>query len=113
MVTSVHEAISRELGMRTRTAENRETEAMSSTAAVVLRADSGRLAALVINLGSEVVTLRPSGVPTAALGIRLGPNGGAMSINFRDDFSLVGKEFQGIANANTSTIYVSEELLEA
>ena len=112
-VLSLQAAISRELGMRTRTAENRETEAMTTSAAVLLRADSGRLAALVVNLGAEAVFIRPNGIPSATVGIRLAPTGGSLSMNFREDFSIVGKEWQGLTASATSTLYVAEELLEA
>lgn len=85
---------------------------MGAASAVVARADGGRLALLIVNTGANPVLLRAGRPATAAIGIRLVANGGHVSMNYKDDFSLVGKEWNGLATAGTSTLYVQEELIE-
>lgn len=112
-MTTTRALINKELGQATRSEENRETEAMATTAALVLRADSGRLAFQIINLGSVAVFLRPRGAPTSTLGIRIGPTGGAYIVNYKDDYTLVTLDWFGVTASGTSTLYTVEELLEA
>ncbi len=113
MVQSLHEAIARDLGMRVRTAENREDESINTTASICARSDGGRLALTIVNLGSNAVYLRPGAAPSSTVGIRLSDGGGSMSMNYRDDYSVVGKEWQAVTASGTTTLYVAEELLEA
>ena len=111
-MTSLHSIITERFGVKTRQAENRETVAMTTTSALILRSDSGRLAALIINLGANEVFIRPNGVPSSTVGILVGPNGGSFSMVVEEDFNLVGLEFQGITPAGTSTLYILETVIE-
>lgn len=111
MMLSLQEFISERLGVRVRERENAENEAMTTAAALVLRADSSRLAASVINLGQSDVFLRPRRAPSATVGIRLGPNGGSMTLMAEEDFSLVGLDWFGATALGTSTLYVLEEIM--
>lgn len=108
---SLHEFISERFGVRVRERENAETEAMTTTSALVLRADSSRLAATVINLGQSDVFLRPRRPPSATVGIRLGPNGGSITLMAEEDFALVGVDWFGATAVGTSTLYVLEEVM--
>lgn len=113
MASSLFQQIEQEFGVRTRSAENREDVTIDTTSTIVLRADGGRLAFTIINLGSNAVFIRPNNAATATLGIRIAPGGGSVSMNFKDDFSLVGKEFHAITSSSTSTIYTNEEIIAA
>jgi len=112
-MATTRDLLERELGVRTRSAENRETEAMTTTEALVFRADSGRLALQITNLGTTAVHIRPAAGVSTSVGVRLAPSGGFYSLNWKDDFSLVTKEWFGIAASGTPTIYTLEELIEA
>lgn len=111
-MVSLHSIINERFGVRTRQAENRETVAMTTTAAIILRNDSSRLAVLIINLGPNEVLIRPNGLPSATVGMLAGPNGGSITLTVEEDFNLVGLEFQGIAAAGTSTLYILETVIE-
>lgn len=113
MTTSLFQQIEAEFGVRTRSAENREDTSINTTSTIILRADGGRLAFTVINLGANAVFIRPNNAATSTLGIRIAPSGGSVSMAFKDDFSLVGKEFHAITASSTSTIYTNEELIAA
>ena len=111
-MVSLHQMIDARFGVRTRTAENQETTAMTTTEALVLRNDSARLAAIVINLGQTDVFLRPRGGPSSTTGIRVGPNGGTFSLQWDEDYNLTGLEWFGITGAGVSTLYTLEILVE-
>lgn len=111
-MTSLHELIDQQFGVRTRPAENRETQAMTTGSALVLRSDSTRLAATIVNLGQSDVFLRPRRPPTSTVGIRLGPNGGSMQLLAGEDFALVGVDWFGVTAVGTSTLYTLEVLIE-
>ena len=110
---STHDLISMELGSPSRSAENREATTMGAVAVLVARNDSTRLALVITNLGATAVFIRPVRNATSTTGFRLGPNGGFMSLNWKDDYSLVTKDFFGIDPTGASEIWVSEELIEA
>lgn len=111
-MVSLHELIDKEFGVRTRSAPNREATVMTTTSQLVLRNDSSRLAALIINLGGVAVFIRPSGRPSATVGIRISPNGGFFSVLWNEDFALVGEEWNGVSATVTSTLFVLETLIE-
>ena len=112
MAESLYSLIDNTFGVSTRAAENREDTSTSTTSSIVLRNDATRLAATIVNLGSNDVYVRPDGVASATAGVIIAKNGGSLSLIFRDDFSLVGKEWQGATGSSTSTLYISEVLVE-
>lgn len=109
---SLHELIDLEHGVRTREREGGEDTTITSSASLILRNDSSRLAFIVINLGDSEVFIRPDRAPSATVGMRIGPNGGSLSMLWREDFSLVGKEFWAVAPVASATIYILEILIE-
>ena len=112
MSESLYSLIDNTFGVSTRAAENREDTSMSTTSSIVLRNDATRLAATIVNLGSNDVYVRPDGPASSSAGVIIAKNGGSLSLIFRDDFSLVGKEWQGATGSSTSTLYISEVLVE-
>lgn len=108
---SAHDLISQRFGVRTRSAENREATTMGAGSLLVARDDSSRIALIIVNLGTDTVFIRPRGDAAPEFGFRLSANGGFMSLNIDDDFSLVTKDFNGIAPAGAPEIWVQEELI--
>ena len=111
-MTTLHDLIDQRFGVRTRVRENAADVTMTTTAAIIARADPGRVALVVINLGTNPVRIRPNAAPTDVIGIPLTAGGGQVIFLWEEDFNLVGVEFQGITTAGTSDIYVLEVLIE-
>lgn len=111
-MVSLHQLIQERFGVRTRSPENRENVAMTTMEALVLRNDSSRLAAVIINLGQTDVFIRPRSGVSATVGIRIGANGGTFSLQWDEDFDLTGKEWFGVTLVGTSTLYTLEVLVE-
>lgn len=111
-MVSLHGLINQRFGVRTRHKENDSTTAMTTAEARVLRNDSARLAATIINLGQVDVFVRPNTGPSATVGIRIGPNGGSMALIWDEDFNMVGLEWFGVTDAGVSTLYISEVVVE-
>lgn len=76
----------------------------------VARQNPNRVALLFVNLSANTVYLSPDGVPSSTHGIALGANGGFLALNYRDDMSLCGMEWAGIASGAGSDIFVLELL---
>lgn len=111
-MVSLHKLIDERFGVRTRGVQNRANVQQTITAGLVLRNDSSRLAATIINLGTNPVFITPDGAPTTTRGIRVGPSGGAITLLWDEDFNLVGLEWFGVTDAGTSDLYVLEVLVE-
>lgn len=78
---------------------------------VILKGSPGRGAFVVINLGSAAIFLRPGAPAVTTFGIRLGPSGGSLSVNWLDDLILPSLEWHGVSGSNNQAIYVLEVLL--
>lgn len=109
---SLHELIDNRFGVRTREREDDVTTTVGTSSTQIVRNDSSRIALVVVNLGQNDMFLRKEGVPSSTTGIRVGANGGSMSLTVDEDFSLVGKEWFGIAPRGSVNIYTLETLIE-
>ena len=90
--------------------ENPEISTIGTTAAMVLRADSARVAFVLINLSANVLFLRPSRAAATTAGIRLNSNGGMISLVWVDDLSLVAREWSIVADAGAGNQFYVLEL---
>lgn len=111
-MVSLHKLIDQRFGVRTRGVQNRANVQQTTTAGRVMRNDSSRLAATIINLGANPVFITPDGQPSTTRGIRVGPSGGAVTLIWDEDFNLVGLEWFGLTDAGTSDVYVLEVVVE-
>lgn len=80
--------------------------ATSTTAAQAVPNNPDRLGLLIVNVGGDNVTLGLKQGVTASNGVLLAANGGSMSLDVREDFTLVTREWFAIATANTPNLYV-------
>lgn len=85
--------------------EERE-EAPGSTPAEILGNDPERLAYLIVNTGSVVVRLSWKRGGTAADAVPLDADGGSLSVNVRDDYTLPTHAVLANADAGTGTLRI-------
>ena len=109
---SLHELITLEFGVRTRSRDNPENTAMTTASQLIARNDSSRLALSIVNLGQQIVHVRNAAAPSSTVGFAIGPNGGSLTLNFREDFHMVGHDWFGLTPSGVSTIFVQEVLVE-
>lgn len=109
---SVHELIAQKWGVRTTEREDNVTAAVGTASELIARDDPTRLALLVVNLSGNTLFVRPRKPASTTIGIRISPNGGALSSNWEDDFTLPAKDWNAIAGGAASAIYVLEILIE-
>jgi hypothetical protein len=108
-IGSVYDLLAARLGVRGISVRpNFSASDLDIASKIIAENDPARVALLVVNLGSSVGYIRPLGVPTSTAGIRLGASGGSMSINWQDDMALPALEWQGIAEADNSALFVLE-----
>ena len=111
-MTSLHNLIDDRFGVRTRAVLNPNNVQQSTAVGLVLRNDSSRLAATIVNLGANPVFITPDSAPATSRGIRISPSGGAVTLIWDEDFNLTGMEWSGVTDAGTSDLFVVEVLVE-
>jgi hypothetical protein len=96
------------LDLRTTTRINRSLSQIGVAGEQVLRQDANRLAVTIVNLSAATFYLSPDRVPSATHGIRVGPSGGILVLNWREDLHLVGYEWWGLSTVAASDIFIIE-----
>lgn len=86
------------------------TLGIAATRIVPQNAD--RLGLVITNLSANNVFIAFDNQVSSTHGIFLAPNGGSISMNYKDDFELVGFEVFGLASAAGSNIYYVEVIGE-
>jgi hypothetical protein len=67
--------------------------------------DPERIVLTFVNLGTDVVFIRPSGIPSATAGFRLGASGGTLSVAVFEDGTLPTAEWQAIGAIAGLTVF--------
>lgn len=112
MAKNVVDLIEDELGVNVGINENPELTQIGTSAAILFRQNPNRVAAVVVNLSNNVLFVSPGGGVSTSKGIRLGANGGSMSLSWRDDFTLPAKEWTIISDVGTNNLYSLEVLTQ-
>jgi len=112
-MTTLHDIISERFGVRTRERFDTPDVSLNTNDTIVLRADSGRVAYIIVNTGATQALVRYNNAPTSTVFMPIAPNGGTMVSKVDDDFHLVGRELHGLVSAGTTTLHVVEVLIEA
>lgn len=87
--------------------EREDTVTVGTTVTSVVPSDPDRLGLVIINNGTDTVWVRINENLTVDAGIRLGANGGAVSLNIDDDGMILTREWFGIStSAGMSVDYV-------
>ena len=71
----------------------------------VQAANAERVSLTMVNLGTTVLYVRPNSAPSTSAGIRLGPSGGAITLNVTDDGMLPCEQWLAIGDAAGGTLY--------
>ena len=67
-----------------------------------------RVGMVIVNLSVNILYISPLPTVAAAAGIRIAPNGGAVSMTWDVDFELVSHDWYGIATGAGSAVFISE-----
>lgn len=89
---------------------NRTTSSVGATAARLFIADPDRLGFLVVNLSANDLYLMTDPNVSTTRGIRLGPNGGNVSLVWFEDFEICAWEWFAIGSAAATTLLAIEYL---
>ena len=111
LVSNVRDLLVNEWGISTSPRENPITASIPTTVTQILRNDPKRLTLVIINLSANSVYVAPNNRVATTNGIYLVPNGGAVSLLYRDDYQLCTSEWWAISNTGTNAIYVLENLI--
>ncbi len=108
-VSTLRDLLAKELGVSTYDQEITANADVAPT--IAIRQNGSRIAFVYVNLSAgDTHRLRPNAAPTATAGLTVGP-GEWRSFFYREDFSLVGLEWQVLSSAAGSAFYVLEVLL--
>lgn len=108
---TLKELLEKQFGVRTFHRINRDTTAVGVTVQRVLRNSPNRVAAVLVNLSANTIYISPDGSPSSTRGIRLGANGGSLILKWDEDFSMCGYEWNAIASAAASDIFIVETII--
>lgn len=108
-IETLRDLLREELGVETFERETATTAGVVS--ARLMRQNPNRIAFILYNLSANILYINPITTPSSTNGIRLGPNGGFVSMYYREDFTLVGREWSIIADVAGSAYYLLEILL--
>lgn len=92
--------------------DSRGPATLGTTVAQVLRQSPYRAWAFIVNLSANNVFVGPFVDVSSTKGILLGPGGGNVILDYREDMNLVGYEWNGVAAVAASAILVLELLLQ-
>ena len=81
---------------------------VGASATQLLSNNPNRLALTIVNTSAAALYLHPNNQVTSSLGIVLTAAGGALALNWEDDFDLVGSEWWAIAPVAGATVEVLE-----
>lgn len=86
----------------------RDEDASLSVGLSIVRAaerDYERISLTFVNLGGTTIFLAPSPVPSSTSGIRLGANGGTISLSISEDGLLPSVEWNAVGDAAGGNLY--------
>jgi len=102
------EAIIKELGFETQEFENRLVNQIPVAAAKIVTTNADRLVLIFVNLGVNNAYIHFNNDVSATNGIEVSANGGSVAMNYKEDFSLVGREWYGSAPAGLVNCLILE-----
>jgi hypothetical protein len=111
VINNVRDYVRARLGVPTETRASAAGAVMGVAAARILPQDPARIVFTLINLSANEIFITPVGVPAALYGIRLGPNGGTVTVSADEDGEVVAWEWLGIATAINSNYLALETLI--
>lgn len=95
-------------GINTHSNENPVVAAFGVAAVIFLRNNPDRLAWTLVNLSANPAYVGLTNLVAATNGIYVPANGGALTMNWQEDFQMTGWAWWGITPAGASNIFVIE-----
>jgi len=105
---ALSEFVEKEFGVKTNTKINPITDTVETSATQILKNNPDRLAAIIINLGINPIYVSPYADVSRFKGIRIGPNGGSLILNAKEDLELVGYEWWAVAETSSCKVFIME-----
>lgn len=102
------EMINNLFGVRTTSHHNPVVAALQIVSTKFLNVNDDRLGFLIVNLGANVAYILNNPDVSAVNGIMVGANGGAAHLIYKEDFTLVGDNWFGMAPGGPVNIMVLE-----
>lgn len=96
---SILDLIEREMGERVNPRSPTTPTTVGATAVQLMPQNPQRVAFILINLSTATIHVIPEGTASSTNGIRLGPNGGQISVQYKEDFTLPALEWSIVADA--------------
>jgi hypothetical protein len=89
--------------------ENENTVSVNTAVLTAINGNGDRLGLLLMNLGAANLFVAVSSSVSASFGILLGANGGFVSLNVRDDFTMQTRQWYAVCpSGGPSTLYTLE-----
>jgi len=108
MVKTLAQLLTERLGTEAYPRVNDVTATVGTTPEKIADPNPNRLALLVVNLSANVIYILHERNVSATRGIRLGPNGGGVSMIYDEEFDIIGWDWWGVATGAASPILVLE-----
>lgn len=83
-----------------------------STLSVVIGSNPDRVGLIMINQGAQDAFIALTPAVSTSFGIKLFANGGSVTMQVRDDFTLPSRQWYGFGNGGAVSIYVLEQISE-
>jgi len=110
----VYGELEKDIGHPTATVVNPVTNTVATTVTQVFRNNPNRIFWLLTNLGAAVLYLGWDRAVSSARGLQVQPNGGALSLAWREDYELCFAEVFCLSSSGNLTVYCFElNILEA
>ena len=115
IVRNVRDLLTNRLGVPTRPRTQLVTLAAAPLVATALKQDAARVGILFVNVGTLQIFLAPQDgffPPSANFGIKIEPNGGAVSVLWEEDGEITAWEWRAAANGGNSLLFIVETIID-
>ena len=86
--------------------ENESNPVCGISATSLINGSGDRVGLVIVNLGSNPVYVAMNAGVSSTNGILLAANGGLITMNVRDDFTIPSRQWWGLATGGTSQLYI-------
>lgn len=100
--------IDAEFGIKTRVLEKVIDPLISTTAVKILNNNPDRLGFLIVNMSNNTLYVALDGTVSASRGIIVASLGGFLSVFYKEDFVLAGREIWAVASGADTSVYIIE-----
>jgi hypothetical protein len=90
--------------------EQESNPTLTTTVGVVIDGDGDRVGLVIVNQGANPLFISLTSAVSATNGILLGANGGSVSIDVLEDYTLPSRRWYGVTTGGSSAVYVLEVL---